>query len=162
MMSRAQKAFGLRSRVAGGHRQTGGSRVDLCVVHLVRRANPLDAFKRFLDSYRRHPTGAPHRLAVLLKGFDDEAAAEPYRALGADVCDHWLEMPDEGFDLGAYRHAATWAALAVTAADGTESVQAGQDAPRPSDELRLFDPALRPAPVSPPADVPIDVKCGVG
>jgi hypothetical protein len=36
--------------------------------------------------------------------------------------------------------AKTWAALAVTAADGAESVEAGRGAPRPSDELRLFRP----------------------
>jgi hypothetical protein len=79
---------------------------DICVVHLVRQANGLDTFSQFLNSYRRHPAGISHALAILLKGFDDTNAIETYRRLGADLGDHWLEVPDSGFDLGTYRHAA--------------------------------------------------------
>lgn len=75
-------------------------------MHLVRASNGLEAFEGFVQSYRRHPGGAPHELAVVLKGFAGESDAEPYRQVGADACDRWLHVPDEGFDLGAYRHAA--------------------------------------------------------
>jgi hypothetical protein len=75
-------------------------------VHLARASNGLDPYQRFLSSYRRHSTSPPHELAIVLKGFDDERAIEQYRALATDICEHWLEVPDDGFDLGAYRRAA--------------------------------------------------------
>lgn len=79
---------------------------DLGVVHLVREANGLQVLRRFLDSYRRHPAGTPHELVLLLKGFEGERASEPYRKLAADLSVRSLEVPDDGFDLGAYRRAA--------------------------------------------------------
>lgn len=79
---------------------------ELCVVHLVRLVNGLAPFESFVDSYRRHPAGAPHDLAFVLKGFEDETTKEPYRALAVDLCGRWLEVPDEGFDLGAYHRVA--------------------------------------------------------
>jgi hypothetical protein len=106
MRRRTQRAVGLRPRTAYTGRQSAAGEADLCVVHLVRQANGLDAFSRFLTSYRRHPAGISHALAIVLKGFDDALATEPYRRLGADLSDHWLEVPDSGFDLGAYRQAA--------------------------------------------------------
>src|SRR2546423_1155707 len=38
--------------------------------------------------------------------------------------------------------AKTWAALAVVVAEGAGSAEAGQGAPRASDDLRLFEPSL--------------------
>lgn len=79
---------------------------ELCVVHLARHANGLDPFRSFLGSYVRHPAGIGHELAIVLKGFPDRQASEPYRRLAEDLCAHWLEVPDDGYDLGAYRRAA--------------------------------------------------------
>jgi hypothetical protein len=79
---------------------------DLCVVHLARHSNGLDPYERFLGSYRRHSASAPHELAIVLKGFGDERASKPYRELAADICQHWLEVPDDSLDLGAYKLAA--------------------------------------------------------
>ncbi len=44
----------------------------IAVIHLVRQANGLPAFRAFLDSYRRHPAGIAHQLVLLCKGFTDE------------------------------------------------------------------------------------------
>ncbi len=82
------------------------SHAELGVVHLVRRTNDIDVFRRFLDSYRRHAAGAPHELVLVFKGFDDERSSESHRQLAADVCSRWLTVPDDGFDLGAYSRAA--------------------------------------------------------
>src|SRR5207244_11274128 len=46
--------------------------------------------------------------------------------------------------------AKTWAALAVAVAEGAGSAEAGQGAPRASDDLRLFRTYLRKASLSPP------------
>jgi hypothetical protein len=86
--------------------QNSSGSTELRVAHLIRRANGLAAFQGFLDSYSRHPAGASHELVLLLKGFHDVAQTRPYRSAAARLRPHWLEVPDEGFDLGAYRFAA--------------------------------------------------------
>jgi hypothetical protein len=83
-----------------------GRRAGPAVVHLVRASNGIDPFARFIDSYRRHPAGAPHELVLLLKGFESEGQGDPYRELVADLAPLELQVPDDGFDLGAYRRAA--------------------------------------------------------
>jgi hypothetical protein len=84
-----------------------GGDAALAVVHLVREANGIEPFALFLDSYKRHRSGAEHELVLLLKGFADEQAAAAYlelaHELGPVVS---LQLPDDGFDLGAYRRAA--------------------------------------------------------
>jgi hypothetical protein len=82
------------------------SESTLCVVHLARCSNGLEPYRDFLDSYRRHSPGTPHELAIVLKGFPDRESGNAYRELGADICDHWIEVDDAGVDLGAYRRAA--------------------------------------------------------
>jgi hypothetical protein len=76
------------------------------VVHLVRRPNGIEPFEGFIDSYRRHPAGAPHELVLVLKGFDDEDSSEPYRRYASGLTARWLRVADDGFDLGSYRRAA--------------------------------------------------------
>ncbi len=98
------------SQPAAVDRQRPQAGSQLGVVHLVRRANGLEPFRGFLDSYRRHAGGVEHELVLVLKGFDEPRSSEPYRELAEDLAAGWLSVPDDGFDLGAYRHAA--AALA--------------------------------------------------
>jgi hypothetical protein len=80
---------------------------ELAVVHLVRRANGIEPFERFIESYRRHPAGMPHELVLVLKGFDGDASTEPYRRHASALGGRWLVMDDYGFDLGSYRRAAS-------------------------------------------------------
>lgn len=74
----------------------------ICVVHLVRKMNGLDAFRQFLDSYRRHPAGIDHDLLILYKGFFDRAEIAPYETLLAEVRHTYLQVADFGFDLRPY------------------------------------------------------------
>jgi hypothetical protein len=75
-------------------------------VHLVREANGLEPLREFLDSYRRHDAGREHRLVLLFKGFPDSSAAEAHRRLATGLQYEELFVPDDGFDLRAYRRSA--------------------------------------------------------
>jgi len=81
------------------------TRGELGVLHLAREANGLEPFRRFIDSYREHAAGTRHELVLVLKGFHDDAT-EPYRAIAADVCSRWVNVTDDGYDLGSYLDAA--------------------------------------------------------
>lgn len=78
----------------------------LALVYLARAAEGQAAFRRFVQSYRRHPAGARHRLVVIYKGFDRpaerEAAAAAFEGLAAEA----LDMDDVHVDIGAYLEAA--------------------------------------------------------
>jgi hypothetical protein len=80
---------------------------NLGVVHLVRHVNGIEPFETFVESYRQHPAGAPHKLVLVLKGFDDDASAEPYRRRASGLGARYLRVPDDGYDLGSYRRAAS-------------------------------------------------------
>jgi hypothetical protein len=76
------------------------------VVHLVRRGTPLVVLERFLESYRRNEAGVDHRLVLLCKGFSsaDELAPVLERLDGLRA--GRIDVPDDGYDLTAYRRAA--------------------------------------------------------
>lgn len=78
----------------------------ICVVHLVRAANGLAPFERFLAALREHPPGVEHELVLALKGFDAEHEADPYLRLAGDFEAHAVHFPDRGLDLGVYFAAA--------------------------------------------------------
>jgi hypothetical protein len=77
-----------------------------CVVHLVRHGNPLESVERFIDSYRRYDAGTDHRLVLLCKGFStlDQLAPVLERLDGLRA--ERIDVPDDGYDLTAYRRAA--------------------------------------------------------
>ena len=77
-----------------------------CVIHLVRYGEPLEAFERFLASYCKLEAGVQHHFVLLCKGFPDQAALAPYRERLDGVPAELMEVPDDGFDLTAYRRAA--------------------------------------------------------
>jgi hypothetical protein len=78
------------------------------VVYLARGiGGGLALAKAFLESYAAHPAGAPHDLIVIAKGWHGqgmdgpagrEALGHLAQAAGASVVD----LPDDGFDWGAY------------------------------------------------------------
>ncbi len=76
------------------------------IVHLVRRANGLEPFERFLASHRAHEAGEPHELVLLFKGFADADELTPYRRQAAGLSAHELFVDDRGLDLAAYGAAA--------------------------------------------------------
>ena len=66
----------------------------------------MDSLRRFVDSYIKHDAGAPHRLVLLLKGFQSAEEAQPYERIAESLSYERLEVDDEGFDLTAYFTAA--------------------------------------------------------
>jgi len=81
--------------------------VSLAVVFLWRgREGGLDAGTAFLASYRAFAAGCAHELVVLLKGWSGipgfDRARERARAAFGPV----VELPDDGYDFGAYFRAA--------------------------------------------------------
>jgi hypothetical protein len=75
---------------------------QLCVAHLVRRANPISALKAFLDSYARCPSGIPHDLLIIFKGFSRPSDLAPYEACLAGVGHRRVFVSDYGFDVRPY------------------------------------------------------------
>lgn len=76
---------------------------DITVAFLARGVDGgLDAVEAFFASYERHPAGAPHFLVILAKGWEGvpgrERLGEMAVASGAAV----LDLPDDGYDWGAY------------------------------------------------------------
>lgn len=72
------------------------------VVHLIRRKNGTETFKRFLETYQAHPAGVDHDLVLIFKGFKSEEDAREYDPLLSDLPHRRLYIPDSGYDLGAY------------------------------------------------------------
>jgi hypothetical protein len=76
------------------------------VVHLVRHGTPLGSLEQFLDSYRRHDAGVDHRLVLLCKGFGSPDELRPVLARLDGLRAERIDVPDDGYDLTAYRRAA--------------------------------------------------------
>lgn len=75
---------------------------DICVVHLVRKKNGMEPFRRFLASYLVNPAGIGHDLLILYKGFYRKADIAPYEELLKDIPHSFLTVADFGFDLRPY------------------------------------------------------------
>jgi hypothetical protein len=75
---------------------------QICVAHLVRKANGTDPFKAFLDSYRLNPAGVGHDLLFIFKGFDNDQLPQEFQALASDLPHRSCFVPDEGFDIASY------------------------------------------------------------
>jgi hypothetical protein len=79
---------------------------EICVAHLVRRANDLSAVQTFLESYRRNAAGVPHDLLIIFKGFPGREQLAPYDELLADLPHKRLFVRDFGYDVRPYLKAA--------------------------------------------------------
>ena len=75
------------------------------IVYLARRAEGTTVFRRFADSYRRHPAGRDHHLIVIYKGFDQRGDLLRARTVFEDLPHLGIELDDSGFDIGAYLEA---------------------------------------------------------
>jgi hypothetical protein len=75
---------------------------DVCVVHLVRAQNGPEPLARFVASYRAHSSGADHDLLVVFKGFGRSGPPGTIFSALANVTYRRLDVPDVGFDIGAY------------------------------------------------------------
>jgi hypothetical protein len=81
-----------------------GDRVG--VVYLARHAEGIEFFQRFVESYKRHAAGLDHDLVVLYKGFSEVRHLNAARGVFAQLPHVGIELPDTGFDIGAYLAAA--------------------------------------------------------
>ena len=78
------------------------SKSEICVAHLVRRANGIAPFAQFVESYRRHPAGVPHVLLIIYKGFSSRKALRPYEALLQGLPHKRSFISDFGYDVRPY------------------------------------------------------------
>lgn len=74
----------------------------ICVAHLVRACNGIEAFSSFIRSYESNTAGIEHDLVIIFKGFDNNADLSPYQDLLSSFSYEKLFSPDEGLDIGNY------------------------------------------------------------
>jgi hypothetical protein len=75
------------------------------IIYLARAADGLAAFKRLVDSSRRHDAGVEHDFVVIYKGFAVPTELGNARAVFKGLTYRGIELPDEGFDIGSYLEA---------------------------------------------------------
>lgn len=78
------------------------------VVYLARGEDGLPTFRRFVESYLRHPAGADHDLIVILKGLQQRVFVSAARQVFGDVATRIFEIGDRGYDIQAYVRLAQW------------------------------------------------------
>lgn len=78
----------------------------LALVYLARHAEGLAPLRRFVASHAGHHAGAEHELVVIYKGYEQASTLEAARAVFASHPHLGIEIPDAGFDIGAYLAAA--------------------------------------------------------
>ena len=71
--------------------------------YLVRGSNPLDLTRRFAESYLSCPAGTDHRLTLICKGFQNQRQIAGHCSLFGCTAPSVIEVPDVGYDIGAYR-----------------------------------------------------------
>ncbi len=75
---------------------------DIAVVFLARGVGGgIDATRAFFDSYAQHPAGIAHRLYIVAKGWDEQGRQE-LEILANTHAATILDVPDDGYDWGAY------------------------------------------------------------
>lgn len=72
------------------------------VVYLAREADGIAALRRFATSYRSHSPGLSHDLVIIYKGFRQQLDLNEARSAFQGIEHLAIELPDVGFDIGAY------------------------------------------------------------
>ena len=75
------------------------------VFYLARGSNPLDLTRRFAESYLNCPAGTDHTLTLICKGFQNQRQFDEHCSLFGGLEPSVIEVPDTGYDIGAYRAA---------------------------------------------------------
>lgn len=78
---------------------------NICLIHLVRKCNGIEAFRSFVASYQQKVAGIEHELLLVYKGFDGESDLGSYRDL-LEAPNQSLLLEDKGLDIGSYLIAA--------------------------------------------------------
>lgn len=58
--------------------------------------------EKFLSSYKNQPAGIEHNLVIIAKNWDDAELYEQLLTLAKEYNAKVIDLPDDGFDLGAY------------------------------------------------------------
>jgi hypothetical protein len=96
------------------------SPADTAVVYLSRgRDGGRQAAEAFFESYRAHQAGRAHDLIVIAKGWDGIPGLNDVQRWASALSGKMIELPDDGYDLGAYFRLApqlddTWLCLLNT------------------------------------------------
>src|SRR5580700_7067027 len=80
---------------------------EIALVYVAFQPYGPEPFLSFVESYRRHAGGLPHRLVVAFKGFAAEAQLSEYKQHLAGIAYSPLRVADEGYDIGTYLLAAS-------------------------------------------------------
>lgn len=77
--------------------------MSLALVYIARGIDGgLSSVKAFFDAYCAHPSGCPHELIVIVKGWSCMKEQDELRQLAQIHVARLIDMPDDGFDWGAY------------------------------------------------------------
>lgn len=77
--------------------------MSLALVYLARGIDGgLSSAKAFFDAYRAFPAGCPHELIVIAKGWSGVDGQDELRQLAQAHAARVVDLPDDGFDWGAY------------------------------------------------------------
>ena len=77
--------------------------MDLALVYLARGVDGgLSAVEAFFDANRAYPPGCPHELVVIAKGWAGIAGRDDLTRLAHANSARLIDLPDDGFDWGAY------------------------------------------------------------
>jgi hypothetical protein len=77
--------------------------MNLALVYLARGIDGgLPAAEAFFNANRAYPPGCPHELVVIAKGWDGIAGREELTRLAHMNSARLIDLPDDGFDWGAY------------------------------------------------------------
>lgn len=74
----------------------------ICVVHLVRKANGIKPFERFVRAYAQYPAGVDHDLVIAFKGFPKGDIPTEYLGVAGEMRFRSFFVGDWGFDLRPY------------------------------------------------------------
>jgi hypothetical protein len=77
---------------------------DIAIVHLVRKQNGIEPFKKFINSYKNYSAGIDHDLVLAFKGFQNEIEKNTYREILKSCAFMEIDVPDKGFDIGSYQY----------------------------------------------------------
>ncbi|MBI5024578.1 MAG: hypothetical protein HZC18_06195 [Candidatus Omnitrophica bacterium] len=82
--------------------------MSLALVYLARGASDgLSSVKEFFEAYRRYPADCAHELIVIIKGWAGLEGEAEVRQLSLAHNAKVIDLPDDGFDWGAYMRAAS-------------------------------------------------------
>jgi hypothetical protein len=75
----------------------------ISLIYLARgKDTSWESFERFFSSYRSQPASLEHDLVVAIKGWDNGERLTRFKTLCSDIVSMFLELPDDGYDWGAY------------------------------------------------------------